>query len=41
MQRHRMIYRALSDEFANGLHALSLKTMTEPESQKVQPLATS
>lgn len=36
MQRHRMIYAALSDEFAAGLHALSLKTKTPAE---VQPTA--
>jgi stress-induced morphogen len=31
MQRHRMVYRALSDELAQGLHALSLKTKTAEE----------
>ncbi|KZT43631.1 bola-like protein [Sistotremastrum suecicum HHB10207 ss-3] len=31
MQRHRMIYAALSDELAQGLHALSLKTKTPEE----------
>ncbi|KIM45272.1 hypothetical protein M413DRAFT_65985 [Hebeloma cylindrosporum] len=31
MQRHRMVYSALSDEFAQGLHALTLKTKTEKE----------
>jgi len=31
MQRHRMIYSALADDFAQGLHALSLKTKTEAE----------
>ncbi|KAH9931113.1 bola-like protein [Epithele typhae] len=36
MQRHRMIYGALADEFAAGLHALSLKTKTALE---VQPTA--
>ncbi|RDX55145.1 bola-like protein [Lentinus brumalis] len=36
MQRHRMIYAALSDEFAAGLHALSLKTKAPTE---VQPAA--
>ncbi|TCD71248.1 hypothetical protein EIP91_011726 [Steccherinum ochraceum] len=36
MQRHRMIYAALSDEFAAGLHALSLKTKTEQETQRVE-----
>ena len=38
MQRHRMIYAALSDEFAAGLHALSLKTKTPTE--EPQPAAT-
>lgn len=36
MQRHRMIYSALSEEFAQGLHALSLKTKTEKEIESVQ-----
>ncbi|RDB25184.1 SufE-like protein 1, chloroplastic/mitochondrial [Hypsizygus marmoreus] len=31
MQRHRLIYSALSEEFSQGLHALSLKTKTEDE----------
>ncbi|KAL4074185.1 bola-like protein-domain-containing protein [Scleroderma yunnanense] len=31
MQRHRMIYAALSDELAQGLHALSLSTKTPEE----------
>ncbi len=34
IQRHRMIHAALADEFAQGLHALSLKTKTAEESQK-------
>jgi stress-induced morphogen len=34
MQRHRMIYGALSEELGAGLHALSLKTKTEEEVQK-------
>lgn len=34
IQRHRMIHAALADEFAQGLHALSLKTKTEEELQK-------
>lgn len=33
MQRHRMIYSALSEEFEKGLHALSLNTKTEEEAQ--------
>ncbi|KAF8650437.1 hypothetical protein AX16_005240 [Volvariella volvacea WC 439] len=33
MQRHRIIYAALADEFANGLHALALKTRTDAEIQ--------
>ncbi|TFK44417.1 bola protein [Crucibulum laeve] len=31
MQRHRIIYSALSEELSQGLHALSLKTKTEAE----------
>ncbi|QRW24243.1 bolA domain protein [Rhizoctonia solani] len=31
MQRHRMIYGALSDELAQGVHALSLQTKTPDE----------
>ena len=31
-----MIYSALSEEFAQGLHALSLKTKTEREIESVQ-----
>ncbi|THH19955.1 hypothetical protein EW146_g1307 [Bondarzewia mesenterica] len=34
MQRHRMIYAALSEEFQNGLHALSLHTKTPQEIQR-------
>ncbi|KAJ7594011.1 bola-like protein-domain-containing protein [Mycena floridula] len=34
MQRHRLIYSALSDEFSQGLHALSLKTKTPEEAEK-------
>ncbi|KAI0358472.1 bola-like protein [Trametes cingulata] len=33
MQRHRMIYSALSEELASGLHALSLKTKTPAETR--------
>lgn len=33
MQRHRMIYSALSEEFEKGLHALSLNAKTEEEVQ--------
>ncbi|KDR75238.1 hypothetical protein GALMADRAFT_249224 [Galerina marginata CBS 339.88] len=33
IQRHRMIYSALSEEFAQGLHSLSLKTRTEAEAR--------
>ncbi|EAU91499.2 hypothetical protein CC1G_01988 [Coprinopsis cinerea okayama7 len=33
MQRHRMIYSLLNEEFASGLHALSLHTKTEEEIQ--------
>ncbi|KIJ67940.1 hypothetical protein HYDPIDRAFT_107482 [Hydnomerulius pinastri MD-312] len=35
VQRHRMIYSALSDELAQGLHALSLKTKTPEEAQRL------
>ncbi|KAL9711625.1 BolA domain UV induced protein Uvi31 [Leucoagaricus gongylophorus] len=31
VQRHRMINSALSEEFTQGLHALSLNTKTEEE----------
>ncbi|KAF8606182.1 bola-like protein [Ceratobasidium sp. AG-I] len=31
MQRHRLIYGALSEELAQGLHALSLHTKTPSE----------
>ncbi|KIK99058.1 hypothetical protein PAXRUDRAFT_132855 [Paxillus rubicundulus Ve08.2h10] len=34
LQRHRMIYSALSDELARGLHALSLKTKTLEEARR-------
>lgn len=34
MQRHRMIYGALSEEMQQGLHALSLKTKTPEEASK-------
>lgn len=34
MQRHRMIYGALSEEMQQGLHALSLKTKTPEEAAK-------
>lgn len=36
MQRHRMIYAALSEELKNGLHALSLNTKTEAELLKAK-----
>ncbi|KAI0032474.1 bola protein, partial [Vararia minispora EC-137] len=31
MQRHRLVYAALSEELQNGLHALSLTTKTQAE----------
>ncbi|KAH7909040.1 bola-like protein-domain-containing protein [Hygrophoropsis aurantiaca] len=34
VQRHRMIYAALTDELSQGLHALSLSTKTPEEVQK-------
>jgi BolA protein len=36
MQRHRMIYAALSEELKNGLHALSLNTKTHEEVLKAE-----
>ncbi|KAF8520451.1 bola-like protein [Hysterangium stoloniferum] len=35
MQRHRLIYGALSEELSNGLHALSLKTKTPEEAEAI------
>ncbi|KAG9316384.1 bola-like protein-domain-containing protein [Chiua virens] len=35
LQRHRLVYSALSDEFTQGLHALSLKTKTPEEAQRL------
>ncbi|KAF5370563.1 hypothetical protein D9758_001889 [Tetrapyrgos nigripes] len=37
IQRHRMIHAALSDEFTQGLHSLSLKTRTPSEVQPTPP----
>ncbi|KAK0200057.1 bola protein [Desarmillaria ectypa] len=34
MQRHRIIYSALSTELAEGLHSLSLKTKSQTEAEK-------
>lgn len=36
MQRHRLIYSALSEELEQGLHALSLKTKTPAEHAAVE-----
>ncbi|KAI9442209.1 bola-like protein [Lactarius indigo] len=36
MQRHRMIYAALSEQLKNGLHALTLNTKTEAELLKAE-----
>ncbi len=36
MQRHRMIYAALSEEIKKGLHALSLNTKTAAEHLKAE-----
>ncbi len=36
MQRHRMIYAALSEELKNALHALSLNTKTHAEVLKAE-----
>jgi len=35
MQRHRLIYAALSDELGAGVHALSLSTKTPSEAEKM------
>ncbi|KAN0090912.1 BolA-like domain containing protein [Tylopilus felleus] len=35
LQRHRLVYSALSDELAQGLHALSLKTTTPDDTQQL------
>ena len=41
VQRHQAVYRALADELASGLHALTLKTLSpsewEGEGQAVSP----
>ncbi|PBK88332.1 bola-like protein [Armillaria gallica] len=34
MQRHRLVYSALSTELAEGLHSLSLKTKSQTEAEK-------
>ncbi|KAL7411624.1 bola-like protein-domain-containing protein [Mrakia frigida] len=34
--RHRLVNAALTDEFARGLHALSLKLETEEEADKAE-----
>ncbi|KAG2150517.1 bola-like protein-domain-containing protein [Suillus clintonianus] len=36
VQRHRLIYSTLSEEFSQGLHALSLNTKTSEEAQRFQ-----
>jgi BolA-like protein 1 len=36
MQRHRMIYAALSEELKDGLHALCLNTKTRAEILEVE-----
>ena len=35
LERHRMVNQALQEEFSRGLHALSLKTKTPTEMNKV------
>ncbi|THU95399.1 bola-like protein [Dendrothele bispora CBS 962.96] len=37
IQRHRMVHAALSGEFTQGLHSLSLKTRTPSEVQPMSP----
>ena len=34
VQRQQRVYRVLNDELANGLHALSMKTLTPAEWQQ-------
>ncbi|KAF8348354.1 bola-like protein [Amanita rubescens] len=34
IHRHKMMYAALSEEFSQGLHALSLKTRTVDEAEQ-------
>ena len=34
MERHRMIYEALSDLFPNTIHALSIKAITKEEEKE-------
>jgi stress-induced morphogen len=34
VQRHRLVYQALSEELEAGLHALALKTKTPAEADK-------
>ncbi|MDP6934342.1 MAG: BolA family protein, partial [Myxococcota bacterium] len=34
VQRHQVVYRALSDELRSGLHALTMKTLTPTEWQE-------
>ncbi|KAF8070656.1 bola-like protein-domain-containing protein [Lyophyllum atratum] len=36
MQRHRMVYSALSEELSQGLHSLSLKTRTTDEASALE-----
>ena len=31
VERHRMVYRAMDDEFKNGLHALAIQAYTRNE----------
>lgn len=37
VQRHRLVYQLLGDEFAAGLHALALKTKTPAEEPAAAP----
>ncbi|KAF9920025.1 hypothetical protein BGZ65_011614 [Modicella reniformis] len=39
IQRHRLIYKALNNEFEAGLHALSLNTKTPSEAAKAAEAA--
>lgn len=36
VQRHRMVYSLLDDEFKNGLHAINIVTRTPEEHEKAK-----
>ena len=41
VQRQRRVYQALNDEFRQGLHALSMQTLTPAEWQQDSTISTS